>query len=126
MSNRLKTKQHRDSVPDDPPSNMVIPVPKPPPASAGPVFIATFADGTETRMSVYSELDPLDLERAIVISKAAYSSRTSTPMAAIAVPIVAARFQTTDGVLLASYDVEQLTCARAGCAKSNGDEQCST
>jgi hypothetical protein len=59
-------------------------------------------------MSVYSGLDPLDVERGIAISRAAYSCRGGAPMSAITVPIVEARFETNGGVLLASYDAEQL------------------
>jgi hypothetical protein len=95
-------------TPDDPPSKPVIPVPKPPPASAGPVFVARFADGKETRMSIYSGLKPLDLGRAIAVSKAAYSCRVGAPTSAIAVPIIEARFETKDGGLLASYGAEEL------------------
>jgi hypothetical protein len=101
-------KKQRKRAPDDPPSKPVIPVPKPPPASAGPIFIARFADGKETRMTVYSGLDPLDLGRGIAVSKAAYSCRVGVPMSAIAVPIIEARFETKDGVLLAAYTAEQL------------------
>jgi hypothetical protein len=86
----------------------VIAVPKPPPASGGPVFVAKFADGTVTKMSIYSGLEPLDLGRGIKVARAAYGSRTGTPMSAITVPIVEARFETSDGVLLASYTAEQL------------------
>lgn len=82
-------------------------VPKPPPASAGPIFIARFADGVTTRMSIYSGLDPLDLERGIAVSRAAYSSRTRTPMAAAPL-IVQAHFEDGDGAVLASYTAEQL------------------
>ena len=49
-------------TPEQPPSKTVVPVPKPPPASSGPVFVATFADGTETRMSIYSGTRPARLE----------------------------------------------------------------
>jgi hypothetical protein len=83
------------------------PFPKPPPASASPIFVARFADGVETRVSIYSALDPLDVERGITIAKAAYSSRTRTPMAA-APAFLEAHFDDRDGVLLASYTAEQL------------------
>jgi hypothetical protein len=85
----------------------VLPVPRPPPASEGPVFAAKFGDGTRTRMSIYSGLEPLDLERAIKVSQAAWSSRAQKPMAD-APPIIEAHFETRDGVLLASYDDEQI------------------
>ena len=85
----------------------VIPVPRAPPPSEGPVFTAVFEDGVQTKMSVYSGLDPLDLERAIKVSRAAYSSRTKKPMAA-APRIVAALFEDREGVLLASYTADQL------------------
>jgi hypothetical protein len=104
---QLKLKKSRKQAQGTAPKP-IIPVPKPPPASGGPIFIATFADRVTTKMSIYSALEPLDLERGITIVKAAYSSRTGTPMSAITVPIVEARFETSDGVLLASYDAEQL------------------
>jgi hypothetical protein len=105
----VMTKKKKKRTPFAPPPKPILPVPPPPPASEGPVFIAKFMDGVKTRMSIYSGLDPLDLKRAIAVSRAAYSSRTKTPMDAITTPIIEAHFETRDdGMLLASYDKEQI------------------
>jgi hypothetical protein len=41
----------------------------------GPTFVATFADGTVTRMSTFTSLENLDWDRGIRLSQAAYQSR---------------------------------------------------
>jgi transcriptional regulator with XRE-family HTH domain len=41
----------------------------------GPTFVAKFADGEVTRMSVFSSLENLDWARGIRLSQAAYQSR---------------------------------------------------
>jgi hypothetical protein len=74
-----------------------------PTATTGRIFEAHFADGTVTRMSVYTSLTRLDLPRAIKLSRAAYESRTKQP----AVAIVAGRFE-TDGEILRVYSVDEL------------------
>jgi hypothetical protein len=100
MPNRLKLKKHRKRAPSGP----VIPVPKPPPASARPTFVATFADEETTRMSVYSGLDRPDIKRAIAVSQAAHSSRTKGKPAAI----VSGHFETADGEVLRSYTADEI------------------
>jgi hypothetical protein len=78
------------------------------PPSDGLVFWAKWSDGTETRMSVYSQIDDLDLRRAAVVSAAAYSSRKRMPMTVITATICAARFEDEDGVIIETYNAEQL------------------
>jgi hypothetical protein len=63
----------------------------------GPTFVAEFADGTTTRMSVFTSLEKLDWERGERLSQAAYQSRWRTREAPPA--IVSARFE-QDGVVL--------------------------
>jgi len=41
----------------------------------GPSFVAKFADGTTTRMSVFTSLKKLDWDRGVRLSQAAYQSR---------------------------------------------------
>lgn len=65
----------------------------------GPTFVATFADGQVTRMSTYTDLAKLDVDRGMRLARAAYESRTKRPAA----EIVAASFE-RDGQMLASYD----------------------
>jgi hypothetical protein len=59
-------------------------------------------------MAVYTFADDLDLERAKTVRAAAYSSRKRVPMAAITATIVQAHFEDPDGVIVASYNAEQL------------------
>jgi hypothetical protein len=65
-----------------------------------PTFVATFNDGTETRMTVWHdpERKTLNLDRGIRLAQHAYRSRKQQepPL------IVAARFE-RDGEILASY-----------------------
>ena len=44
----------------------------------GPTFVCKFADGTVTRMSVFTSLEKLDWERGEHLSQAAYQSRWRT------------------------------------------------
>src|SRR5262249_26981717 len=50
------------------------------PMSTGPTFVATFADGVVTRMSVYAENETTpDLERGKTLARYAYESRAGKP-----------------------------------------------
>ena len=64
----------------------------------GPTFVAEFADGTTTRMSVFTSLTKLDWDRGERLSIAAYQSRWRTHEVPPA--IISARFE-QDGVVLA-------------------------
>src|SRR5262249_35068787 len=64
----------------------------------GPTFVAEFADGTTTRMSVFTSVEKLDWERGERLSVAAYQSRFQTYE--IPPAIVSMRFE-QDGVVLA-------------------------
>ncbi len=77
------------------------------PPGASPVFRAKFSDGTKVRMSVYTLLNPLDIKRAVAVSRAAYSSRLHIPMSAITATIVEAHFE-KDGKILQRYGTEEL------------------
>jgi len=63
----------------------------------GPTFVATFANGEVTRMSVFCTPENLDWERGERLSVAAYQSRFQTREAPPA--IISARFE-QDGVVL--------------------------
>jgi len=47
--------------------------------SRSPVFVAHFADGETTRMTVCTTLDKLDVGCGVRLSRHAYSSRTGLP-----------------------------------------------
>jgi len=76
----------------------------------GPTFVAKFADGTVTRMSVFSSLTELDWGRGERLSRAAYQSRWRTqyrkrngkpcPVDPVPPAIVSMRFE-QDGQVLA-------------------------
>jgi hypothetical protein len=70
-----------------------------------PVFIATFNDGTQTRMTVWHhpEHKALNLDRGIRLAQHAYRSRKGQepPL------IVAGRFE-RDGEILASYTASEV------------------
>jgi len=71
----------------------------------GPTFVARFADGEVTRMSVFTSLAKLDYDRAARLSCAAYESRArrkATGTNAVLPPIVAAHFE-QDGNIIARY-----------------------
>jgi hypothetical protein len=78
--------------------------------SHSPVFVATFADGTETRMSVFHDLEhkTLNLDRGIRLAQHAYRSRKQQepPL------IVAAHFE-RDGEILASYTASEFVDNKA-------------
>jgi hypothetical protein len=66
-----------------------------------PTFVARFSDGIVTKMTCYCAHGNLDLRRGIVLSRAAYESRTKGKKPP---PIAKAHFQTLDGVVLREYD----------------------
>jgi hypothetical protein len=68
-----------------------------------PTFIAEFADGEVTKMTTFSSIKKLDVERGIRLAKHAYEQRTGKEPPAM----VAARFE-QDGQLLASYSAVDL------------------
>jgi hypothetical protein len=65
----------------------------------GPTFVATFGDGEVTRMTTFTSLTDLDVERGMRLSEAAYCSRKRTE---IVPPITKAHFE-QDGKTLAYY-----------------------
>src|SRR5262249_23456716 len=80
----------------------------------GPTFVALFACGETTRMSVYSSLEQLDWERGLRLSQAAYESPWRTPVRVQGVPplsalppIISAHFE-QDGVVLAQRKFESV------------------
>jgi hypothetical protein len=68
-----------------------------------PTFIAKFADGETTRMTVFCRHDKPDAWRGVRLAVAAYRSRTRREPVAI----VEARFE-RNGAVLAEYCAEQL------------------
>lgn len=73
----------------------------------GPTFVAEFADGTTTRMSVYTSLTKLDWDRGVRVSQAAWEARWRARerrpywvVAPVPPTIVAMHFE-QDGVVLA-------------------------
>jgi hypothetical protein len=76
--------------------------------SNSPAFVATFADGEITRMSVWQGgRKTFDLARAVRLAQAAYVSRMKQEPPTI----TEGQFVSTDGVVLASYDAAQITRA---------------
>jgi hypothetical protein len=71
--------------------------------STSPTFVATFADGEVTRMTVFTSCAKLDMARAVRLARAAYESR----MKQAAPPIIEAHYE-RDGEVLESYGREQL------------------
>ena len=75
----------------------------------GPSFIAEFADGTTTRMSVFTSLSKLDWDRATRVSQAAWRSRwrrrqriyTPHPIVEPVPPAIVSAWFEQDGVELA-------------------------
>jgi hypothetical protein len=98
------------------------PEPKRVPPSDGLVFWAKWSDGIETRMSVYTFINNLDVKRAMAVSAAAYSSRKRVPMAAITTTIVQARFEDLSGAIVESYNAEQLSQAASTVEISQPDK----
>jgi hypothetical protein len=73
-------------------------VPREPKGRAeSPAFIARFVDGIETRMTVATRLDALDVGRGVKLARQAYESRCKRAPPAI----VEARFE--NGKVLATY-----------------------
>jgi len=73
--------------------------------STGPTFVATFADGAVTRMSVYAENETTpDLERGKTLARHAYRSRTGKQPPAF----TKAHFEQADGTVVVSYSAIEL------------------
>ena len=83
------------------------PAPKSVRPSDSLVFAARWSDGVETRMSVYTVVDELDVTRGVAVSRAAYSSRRRVPITAIVATIMQAHFE-KEGVVLRAYATEEL------------------
>jgi hypothetical protein len=94
-----------------PPSSPIVAVPKPTKSKASPILVAKFDDGVQVRLSIYCDIDRLDLPRGIAVARAAHSSRVKTPMPLDATCMTEARFETADGATLATYTAEDLTKA---------------
>ena len=81
----------------------------------GPTFVAEFADGAITRMSTFTSLANLDVDRGVRLSQAAYEARArrrfGRSLRPVPPPIVRARFE-QDGKTLASYDEQ--ACGGSG------------
>jgi hypothetical protein len=73
------------------------------PQAQSPTFVAQFADGEVTRMSVFSQPSKLAIGRGVRLAQHAYRSRTRKKRGSI----VGARFE-QDGAVLAEYTAEQL------------------
>jgi hypothetical protein len=69
----------------------------------GPSFVATFADGNVTRMSVCTSIDKLDFWRGVRLARIAIESRTKRK----APKLVAAHFE-QHGRTLATFNERQL------------------
>lgn len=68
-----------------------------------PRFVAQFADGEETRMTVFTTLKNLDVVRGVRLAKYAYYSRKGKRPP----PIVKARFE-SNGQILETYSAVDL------------------
>ena len=71
--------------------------------SASPTFVATFADGEVTRMSVFTSPKKLDMARGARLARAAYETRKKQ----VAPPIIEAHYERNDEVV-EHYTREQL------------------
>ena len=74
--------------------------------SNSPIFVATFNDGVQTRMTTWHDPEhkALNLDRGIRLARHAYRSRTGKEPP----PIVTARFE-CDRQILASYTASELS-----------------
>ena len=73
------------------------------PLCGSPTFVATFADGVVTRMTVFGTPDDVDVERAKRLARYAYESRTKkTPPA-----FLKAHFEQA-GVVFRAYSAVEL------------------
>jgi hypothetical protein len=72
--------------------------------SASPTFVCTFEDQVTVRMTTWHGTKTLDLVRGIRLARAAYKSRTKR----LPVTMVEAKFESTDGTVLQTYDSKQL------------------
>jgi hypothetical protein len=83
---------------------------------SSPTFVATFADGTTTRMTTFCEGGKLDLGRGVRLSQAAYESRRKQQPPAM----TAGHFETPpngDGraaMVLRTYSPDKLAAVTGG------------
>src|SRR5262249_1009562 len=76
--------------------------------SIGPTLVCEFSDGQVTRMSTFTSLTKLDLERGLRLSRAAYEARARRShgsLPPVPPPIVRAHFE-QNGKTLAAYDAQ--------------------
>jgi hypothetical protein len=69
-----------------------------------PCFIARFADGQTTRMTVHTSLAKLDVGRGVRLAQHAYRSRMKQEPPAI----TSARFESVEGKVLEEYDALEI------------------
>lgn len=72
----------------------------------GPTFVATFADGQVTRMSTWTSLEKLDVERAKRLARHAYASRHGVSFDRSldeACPPIRSGYFEQDGITLATF-----------------------
>jgi hypothetical protein len=68
------------------------------------VFVAHFADGQRTRMTVHTSLARLDVGRGVRLAQHAYRSRTGQEPP----PLESAHFESCEGQVLKSYSAGAL------------------
>jgi len=73
------------------------------PLCGSPTFVATFADGEVTRMTVFGTPDDVDVERGKKLARYAYESRTKKPPPAF----LKAHFEQA-GVVFRAYSAVEL------------------
>jgi hypothetical protein len=72
---------------------------------SSPVFVATFVDGTTTRMTTFAQHGgELNLMRGIILAQHAYRSRTGKDAPAL----TKAKFETSEGETLQTYSSKEL------------------
>lgn len=89
--------------------------------SDSPTFVAEFADGEQTRMTVFTSLKKLDVERGVRLARHAYRSRMKQEPP----PIVKAHFA-SNGVMLAAYssvDLEDIDADDDQAVDAESDDQ---
>jgi hypothetical protein len=76
---------------------------------ANPIFVATFRNGATTRMTIATKLEPLDFQRGVNLAHLAMSLRASLRPEQLdgSGEIVAAHYETADGVKLADMPIAE-------------------
>jgi hypothetical protein len=80
-----------------------------------PSFIACFADGQTTRMTVHTSLAKLDVGRGVRLAQHAYRSRMKQEPPAI----TSARFEDIKGKVLEEYDALEIAELAGGCVMTD-------